>query len=153
MFILKAKTNRKDIKRLIPLLLAPMGLAVVALIIDVLLFKLADLYLLAIVSYLLYPVFGIIYGIVSYRMTKRVILPNLLYMLSCILFDGLLFLVASIFNPFASSQFSQDIIFALVILALLLAVSMAASLVLSIISSVLTKLSLNRKKEGPSSVD
>ena len=147
---MKAKLNRKDIKRLIPLLLAPIGLTVIAFIIDVLLLKLSDLYLLAIVSYLLYPVFGIIYGIVSCRMTKRIILPNLLYMLSCILFDGSLFLITSIFNLSTSSQISQNIQFPMVVLALVLAVSMAASLVLSIIASIFTKLSLNRKKEEPS---
>ncbi len=55
-------------------------------ILDVLLFNVGNVRFTAFYGYFLFPLFFIIYGLVCYKNTKHVVLPNTLYLLLCFLF-------------------------------------------------------------------
>ena len=55
-------------------------------ILDVLLFNVENVRFTAFYGYFLFPLFFIIYGLVCYKNTKHVVLPNALYFLLCFLF-------------------------------------------------------------------
>ena len=98
-------------------------------------------------SYYLFPVFSVIYGILSYKLSRRILLPNLLYLLFAVLtwlLIGLGSLLTSVWDdPYwagsaSVSPFWNRAIDDFSIFALFTIISLAASVVIAIVSSVLT---------------
>ncbi|MGN0557124.1 MAG: hypothetical protein ACI4IV_04675, partial [Acutalibacteraceae bacterium] len=55
-------------------------------ILDVLLFNVENVIFTAFYGYFLFPLFFIVFGVLSYQKTKQTILPNTIYFLICLLF-------------------------------------------------------------------
>lgn len=97
--------------------------------------------------YYLFPVFSVIYGILSYQLSRRIVGPNLLYILFAVLtwlLIGLGSLLTSVGDdPYwagsaSVSPFWNRAIEDFPIFALFTIISLAASVVIAIVSSVLT---------------
>ena len=101
----------------------------------------------SVACYYLFPVFSVIYGILSYKLSHRIVGPNLLYILFAFftwLWLSLVSVLTSVLNdPYwagssAISPFWSKAIDEFPIFALFTILSVAASAVIAIVSSVLT---------------
>ena len=90
-------------------------------------------------GYLLFPVFSIIYGVLSYRITRCVLIPNLLYVLFAF-FSVIIMGVWSIFvnHSVAMSPFWRTSINVFPVYALMTILSITASVLIAAASSLLT---------------
>lgn len=94
----------------------------------------------------LFPAFSFVYGVVSYLLTKKIIIPNVIYILSCAVFIILFVKIGGIYvsNYDVESlsvqqyDFLQQLKLALGIVSIVTAVSMFVSGVISVITSFVT---------------
>ena len=104
-------------------------------VIDIMLFQINNTIFTAFYGYGLFPIFSLIYGWASYRKTKKVIFPNILYVLFCMTFIILFIYIGS----FCIST-SKDIRFSLGVIGVLTFISIIISSLMSITTSIILKL-------------
>lgn len=109
-------------------------------VLDVILFQVEKPKFTAVYGYLLFPIFSIVYGVVSYKKTKRVVLTNLLYFLFCFLFVILFTCVGAFFQDYrwVASPDIQRALDTMPIIGVCTSVSVIVSGVLSIVVSFIT---------------
>ncbi len=108
--------------------------------VDVLVFQVKETIFTAFYGYGLFPAFSVIYGQFSYRTTKKIILPNILYLLFCTIFIILFINIGSAYLSGLTSAVLQELKFALGVIGIITAISIIISSVISIVTSIITKI-------------
>lgn len=104
-------------------------------------FKLTGLQVLY--SVLLFPMFSFVYGVVSYLLTRKIVLPNVIYILSCAVFIIIFVKISGIYvsnydvESISAQQydFLRQLKLALGIVSSVTAIAMIVSGVISVITS------------------
>ena len=116
---------------------------VVFFILDVLLFNVERVKFTALYGYLLFPLFSIVCGLVSYKKTKQVILPNTLYFVCCLLFliafTGVGMLFQNDYYDLILSPTFRRALYTMPIIGFCTMISIVFSVGISIITSLIAK--------------
>lgn len=116
-------------------------------IVDVVVFQVKETRFTAFYGYGLFPAFSLIYGRFSYRTTKKIILPNILYLLFCTIFIILFINIGSAYLSISTSAVLQELKFALGVIGIITAISIIISSVISIVTSIITKIIMKDVKK------
>lgn len=121
-------------------------------VIDIMVLQLKETGLTTLYSCCLFPLFSFVYGVLSYVLTKKIVIPNILYALFCAIFIILFVKTGGIYvsnyNVDSMQQFDflQQLKLALAIISSVTAISMIVSSVISIITSIITKFVISNTK-------
>lgn len=113
-------------------------------VIDIILFQLKNTMFTAFYGYGLFPIFSLIYGGFSYRKTKKIVLPNILYVLFCMTFILLFINIGASYASTSTYVVLQQSKLVFGVLGICTAISIIISSLISIMTSIITKL-VNRK--------
>ncbi len=112
-------------------------------VVDIILFQIKKPIFTAFYSYGLFPIFSLIYGRFSYRKTKKVVFPNVLYVLFCMTFIILFINIGCSYVSTSTYVVLQQSKLALGVVGVITAISIIISSLMSIITSIIIK-SVNR---------
>lgn len=148
---MRTTNTYRNILIMLGMLLCVNCLFVLFFIIDLTFFGVKIVSFTAIYGYLLYPLFSILYGIISFKLTNRIVFNNTLLLIFCGSFS-LIFMQLGIFfqnNVYISdcSLFIVNAINAMPIVGLAALLSVLASFLISTIISVFLKLFNRYRKD------
>ena len=119
-------------------------------IVDVVFFQVKETIFTALYGYGLFPVFSLIYGYFSYKKTKKIILPNILYFLFCITFIILFIKIGSAYINTSASVILQQSKLAIGVIGIVAAISIIVSSIMSIMTAIIIKLIRKNTENGSS---
>lgn len=150
---MNTKLNKKQKKSLFRLLLLPLGVFAACFIIDIIIAMLSKSFLgfsfWCALGFI--PLYSFYCGAKAYAITKRILLPNVLFLFIYASAFLVLFFIGGFFGTASSitnaHDFLDGVFLFLQITSLLGFLSACASFVFSLISSVITKISMKRDNE------
>ncbi len=107
--------------------------------IDITLFQVKNTIFTAFYGYGLFPVFSLIYGRFSYIKTKKVLLPNILYVLFCMTFIIIFITICGTYVSTSTNVALQELKLAVGVVGLATAISIIISSLMSIMTSIIIK--------------
>lgn len=108
-------------------------------VIDIILFQVKNTMFTAFYGYGLFPVFSLIYGWFTYKKTKKILLPNILYLLFCMTFIVLFINIGTYFATTHIYVVLQLPKLTFGVLGICTAISIIISSLMSIMTSIITK--------------